>query len=115
MDIFVTRDTVNADHDHVSILYLCVSVFVVQDEGVPRGGGGGRVVVVLVLAQPPAAGGGGGGVTRVRGVRPRPLVGGAAQRGLGRVGVPGLGEQPVQVVDVGHGLHISNIDIVVDT
>ena len=115
MDIFVTRDTVNADHDHVSILYLCVSVFVVQDEGVPRGGGGGRVVVVLVLAQPPAAGGGGGGVARVRGVRPRPLVGGAAQRGLGRVGVPGLGEQPVQVVDVGHGLHISNIDIVVDT
>ena len=88
-------------------------MFVVQDEGVPRGGGGGRVVVVLVLAQPPAAGG--GGVARVRGVRPRPLVGGAAHRGLGRVGVPGLGEQPVQVVDVGHGLRISNIDIVVDT
>ena len=90
-------------------------MFVVQDEGVPRGGGGGRVVVVLVLAQPPAAGDGGGGVARVRGVRPRPLVGGAAHRGLGRVGVPGLGEQPVQVVDVGHGLRISSIDIVVDT
>ena len=101
----------------IMYLYLCVGVFVVQDEGVPRGGGGGRVVVVLVLAQPPAAGGGGGGggVARVRGVRPRPLVGGAAHRGLGRVGVPGLGEQPVQVVDVGHGLHISNIDIVVHT
>ena len=82
-------------------------MFVVQEEGVPRGGGGGRVVVVLVLAQPPAAGGGGGGVARVRGVRPRPLVGGAAHRGLGRVGVPGLGEQPVQVVDVGHGLNIA--------
>ena len=80
-------------------------MFVVQEEGVPRGGGGGRVVVVLVLAQPPAAGG--GGVARVRGVRPRPLVGGAAHRGLGRVGVPGLGEQPVQVVDVGHGLNIA--------
>ena len=82
-------------------------MFVVQEEGVPRGGGGGRVVVVLVLAQPPAAGGGGGGVARVRGVRPRPLVGGAAHRGLRRVGVPGLGEQPVQVVDVGHGLNIA--------